>query len=216
MARDVTASGMQPVVDQMSELLGYPVRVTVMEPISHERQTRVAGVLAAVTAAGIVVESAGTMPLFPAEAPATVEVLHGGSLYWCHTKVQPGAAGQYRSMYLALPVEVQTTQRRRFPRVDLDMTVHVLVHDGPRVLEGAIRDISAGGAAVHLTDSLTEGQSVGLVFELGSGLYFQDLGSRVVRCTGTADGSYVVGLEFVCLAHQRAALAAWVNRQLEG
>lgn len=215
MAEGVTASSLSSMLRQLGELCGHPVRVTVMDPKSNERLNRVSGVLTAVDRAGLTVDCVQAISLMPASSPVTVEILEEGNLYFFHTSFNPEGTGR-EQLRLKLPSLVQTTQRRRYPRVDLDIPVHVMVNDGSQAVAAVLRDISAGGASLRFEKPIPEYQRVNLVFHLGTGLFFQNLEAETVRCTGTVDGVYIVALRFFCQPDQEVALAAWVNRQLEG
>jgi hypothetical protein len=204
-----TASDM---LTQIAGMVGHPVRVTILDAHSRERVTRIPGVLVNALAGTLVVECLQPAPAGIANAPVTVELLAGTYLLWCHSTVQ--SAGR-DLCHLALPASVQTVQRRRHPRVDMEIPVHLLVKQGDRVFAAHLRDLSAGGASLRTEAPVAEGEDVALVFSLGSGLFFQDLRAVTVRCAGTPDGSYAIGLQFRCSPEQEAALGAWVHRQLE-
>lgn len=199
---------------QLLQPLGrQAVRVTVMDPTSRERVFRVAGVLVCVSTDLLSVECTHPCPTFPPEAPSTLEILTSGEILFCHTRLHPVQEGRGR-LDLVPPESIQTEQRRKYPRVDLSVPVHVVTGPSGKVLQAQLRDLSAGGAALALQSFLEPGSLVGLVFTLGSGLFFEDLEGEVLRCTPSQSGGWLVGLQFTCNDEKRDLLANWVNRRL--
>lgn len=208
-------SGTDLTVQQLSGLCGHPVRLTILDPLSNERISRISGLLVQVENARIAVDCLSHVPGLPESAPVTLEVLHQGLLHVGKSALCPRQDGWQR-LYLEVPEALQTVHRRQHPRVDLAIPVHVVVNIGTQVLSAVLRDISAGGASLQVGQMLPAAQRVALVFELGSGLFFEDMEAETVRSVATTDGQYIVAVRFFCQADQEAALAAWVSRQLEG
>jgi c-di-GMP-binding flagellar brake protein YcgR len=153
----------------------------------------------------------------PVAAPGTrlsVEVLTNGNLLWFYTTLHSIAGAALDRLLIHAPAGVETVQRRRYPRVDLQVPVHLVLERTGQPISMAFRDLSAGGGALISKIPVAAGERVLLVFDLGSGLCFQDLGAEVVRCTDGPEGRYVVALRFVCEKDQEQALAAWVNAKL--
>lgn len=203
------------IVQMLRPMCSHPVRITVMDPQSRERLFRTAGVLMKVDEDLLAVECLHPTPALPILAPATLEVLSGPEILFCHTTLSQTPSLRLGRLHLVLPAAVQTEQRRRFPRVDLSVPVHVMVHRTGKALEGELRDLSAGGAAVALDEQVEVGDQIAMVFNLGSGLFFEDLEGAVVRCTPSRSDGWVAGIQFRISDKQRDLVAAFVNRQLQ-
>lgn len=215
MHSETAANAVQNSLHVLGELCGHPVRLTVLDPSSRERVERVAGILAGVQSNGMTVDCLRPVPGLAGGAPVAVEVLVNGNLFWCHTTLQSVGGEAMDRLVLRTPASVQTLQRRRHPRVDLDVPVNLVLSRTGDAIRTTFRDLSAGGASLLTATPLSAGEPVQLVFSLGSGLFFQDLAAETVRCTDGPEGKYVVALRFKCDKVHEEALAAWVSGRLE-
>ncbi len=198
------------VVQEFLPLVGQPARLTFDEP-AHGGRKRLTGLLTAVTEASLTVETLGTDSdgLTP-PIPVALEVLVKEDLvcYACTLIKQHN-----NTAYLSLPSKGRMEQRREFPRVDVDLPVHV-GGLALRPVAAQLQDVSAGGACVLSMIPAVPGQQLTLVFNLGSGLFLQGLDAVVVRSTPTSGGTYAIGLRLNASAEQQASLAAWVKKKL--
>ncbi|MFZ5817402.1 MAG: PilZ domain-containing protein [Bacillota bacterium] len=202
------------ILAHLESLRGQPVRITLLDAASRERAGRVHGVLTVVRQTGLTVECVDSVPGTPEGAPLALEAMTRGLQTWFHTNLAATARPGALQLQLALPQKVQTIQRRQFPRVDFHARVHLVVKATGRVVEGALRDLSAGGASIRLSGEVGPGEIVQLMFSLGSGLFFESLTGEILRCHRGPDGSSIVGMRFQCSAEQQALLAQWVNERL--
>jgi hypothetical protein len=209
---DTAAVASELVLAQLMAMRGQPVRITIKDPDSQERLVRIPGLVSGGEGGVLGVECLTPPVSCPVGTPVTAEILAQGQLFWCHTSLAAPGAG--RQLLLQLPITVQTAQRRRYPRLDLNAPVHLVMKEDGRTLSGVFQDLSAGGAALRVNESLQVGQEVRLIFALGSGLFLQDLEAEIVRCALAPDASYVVALLFHCGPEQEQALSTWVSRQL--
>lgn len=115
---------------------------------------------------------------------------------------------QHYQLEITRPDALQVIQRRRFLRADLieSTTVDLLAIDQPVDAEdaltaGILLNLSVGGIACRITtavaDQLTDGQRIGIRFELPGDPQPFYLPARVTNKTPAgSDGQMVLGLEF--------------------
>lgn len=214
MAERMTVPASSLILGRLSDFCGMPVRVTVLDPDSKERLDRVAGVLSAVSALGLTVDCLRVTGPLLSGTPVTLEILVNGNLVWGHSVVLDQQVRGQSLLYLQAPVALETLQRRRHPRIDLEIPLHLVVPRTGETLECLLRDLSAGGAAFQTPEPLGAGESVQLVFDLGTGMFLQDLQAETVRCTDAPGGSYTVAVRFVTGHDYEEKLSAWVDKRL--
>ncbi len=205
-------AGETALFEQFRAMQGQPVRVTVLFPVTRERLTRLPGMLVAVSDGALVVDCTNLFVSIPDQAPVTIEFLVSGKLFWCHTILVK--VDETQRLYLKLPDMLQEQQRRRYPRVDINVSVRLITHDGSINMPAILRDISAGGAYMETTQPIEPGNQVTLVFPLGTGMMFNNIEVEALRCTRLKTESFVVATRFCCSQQQQDELAAWVDRQL--
>lgn len=201
-------------VDVLAQCRGRPVRLSLFDPIYRERVGRYSGMLTDVTEDYLELE---LVDLNEPAAPgtlATLELTRDGQVFWCHSALalaQPAASYAVR---LVWPHAVQTVQRRGAPRVEVNVPLHYVTEGSNLPGEAVMTDISKGGAAIAGKGSVAPGDSISLVFALGSGLFFQDIKARILRVSYGRSGQWTAGLQFVALtAEQERLLADWIRRQ---
>lgn len=203
-----------PTIELLYQYKGCPVRVTMFDPVFRDRVGRYPGVLTEVSEGALTVECLSVPHGAPPGIHVTLELIHDGNLLWCHAHLQGASENQPARLHLSLPMEIQTGQRRRSPRVDAYVPVHYLVGDSRTPVQGVMVDIGAGGTAIEGAASLMRGQIVTLVFSLGSGLFFHDIEAEVLRSTFTRSGTWVAGLRFISLSpEQEHHLEHWIRQR---
>lgn len=206
--------GSGPILEHLVTLGGQPVRVTLLDASSRERTARLHGVLTSIRGTGLTIECVDSVPALVEGTPMAVEAMVKGVQTWFHTSLTSTVRRAASQILLRLPEKVQTIQRRQHPRVDFDAPVHLVLKGIGQVIKGTLRDLSAGGASIRLSGPVVSGEIVQLIFNLGSGLFFENLEGEVLRCAPVPDGSMIVGLQFRCSDEQRDLLAQWVNQRL--
>jgi c-di-GMP-binding flagellar brake protein YcgR len=202
------------VLAHLTALRGQPVRLTLLEANSRERYARLHGVLIAVRGTELTIDCVDSVPALPEGTPVAVEAMVRGVQTWFNTHLSSKVRRSAPQLMLVLPEKLQQVQRRLHPRVDLEGPVHVVVKRTGQVIAATLRDISAGGASIRLPSAVEVGEMIQLIFNLGSGLAFENLKGEVVRCNAAADGGAIIGLMFRCSDEQRETLSQWVNQRL--
>lgn len=216
MSDQLAASASSTVSKFLGDLCGMPVRLTILESDTRNRIFRAAGTLSRVKASSLTVECMRSVPAFQSDVAAAVEVMVNGSLIWFNTTLSPDTAPSHRGeVTLVLPDAVQTLQRRRHPRVDLDVPVQLVINRTGEGIQARVRDLSAGGTALRTQSPVSAGDEVTIRFPLASGMFFRDPVGVTLRCIDDADGDYSVAVQFACSPEQEARIAAWVNQRLE-
>lgn len=208
-----TANTPGKVSEHLNALRGQPVRITLFDA-AGERSARLHGVLAAVHETELTVECVDSVAAMPEGTLMTVEALVRGMQTWFDTRLVTGVRRSGSKLQLRVPEKLQTAQRRLHPRIDYEAPLHLVVKRTGQVIRGVLRDLSAGGASVRLASPVPPGETVQLVFNLGSGLFFENLEGDLLRLSTLPDGSAVVGLQFRISTEQQALLAQWVNQRL--
>ncbi|HWI65038.1 MAG TPA: PilZ domain-containing protein [Symbiobacteriaceae bacterium] len=199
---------------RLAEGLGAPVRVTILDAETRERRFRILGVLSGTDPTGLVVDCVEWVSQPISGATAAIEILVDSRLLWCHTQVSTGAGSDRDRLFARLPEKIHVSQRRRYPRVDIEVQVHLVAQSDRRVIPATMRDISAGGASMIAGAALPVGERVSVICALGSGLYLSDVQAETVRCSDQGDSTYYVAVRFVCDPQQEAMIAAWVTDRI--
>lgn len=93
------------------------------------------------------------------------------------------------------PLAFETIDVRKHPRVRIGAQCTVTCEDGPEV-EGQVRDISVGGAAIALEEPLEKEAIIKATITFQDGNQLKDIQS-IVRNTRPGDGTTVHGIEFL-------------------
>lgn len=209
-ATSVTSGGF----DHLASLRGQPVRLTLLDAASRERSARLHGVLTGVSQAELTIDCVDAVPTLSEGSPLAVEAMVRGVQTWFSTHLVTAVRRSAPQLRLRVPEKVQTVQRRQHPRIDFEAPVHLVLKRTGQVVQGTLRDLSAGGASIRIPAPVVAGEVLQLVFKLGSGLFFENLEGHVLRSAPLPDGSAVVGLQFRCSQEQQALLAQWVTQRL--
>lgn len=204
-----------PLKELLPRFRGCPVRVSLFDPLYGDRLGRYTGLLINVLPDSLRVDCLESLPAVLPDALVTLELVHGGQFYWCHTRLLVAFPHGSHQLQLSWPERLQTAQQRRHPRVDTSLPVHYTVGESQTIRQGVVVNISAGGVALEGAEQLAPGDLVSLVFALGSGLSFQEIRAEVVRSTATRTGSWSSGMQFVGLRpEQERQLMQWVATRL--
>ncbi|MDQ1359098.1 MAG: hypothetical protein QOE07_2329 [Acidimicrobiaceae bacterium] len=213
----------------MSDLLAevFPERVE-LEVVDSEPRVTTMGAMAAFTDRGLIltVADAGAIESFP--TGTKVRGSYGDHSGFCQfvTEVvetqasdSPDAPGIIR---LQPPKQISTTQRRRFVRADVDMTIPCALLDSKNQAflsaPGEVSNLGGGGLKMVIAahPSLVEGSKLALAFFLPGSDPILVLG-RVVQVTVDPEGPATIRLAFTSIdADSRERVERYAYRKLGG
>jgi hypothetical protein len=155
----------------------------------------------------LTVEVAGQGPLPQLDGAVVLEVTLETALLQCYTSVQ---ALHGRLVKLRIPARPHITQRRRFPRVPLFLSITLRPEASSEIPCQAI-NLSLDGAACVMVEPLPPGTSVAINLA-ATGLHPPTLRAQVMRCAPTPNQLWVAGLRFDNLTpDQRLYLGKYLN-----
>jgi uncharacterized protein (TIGR02266 family) len=110
------------------------------------------------------------------------------------------------------PAPGQAQDRRRFPRIQLALTVQLRFPSAEAALESSTVDISEGGVFIRMPNPRAEGTAIRLQLHVGGRVL--EIGGVVVRCTRPGEGEPVgIGVLFTELRPDDAAFVQTLVRE---
>lgn len=192
-------------VEASQGLQGAPARILFLATESGRAYARAAGIMERISESGADLLLMEEAPERPSEL-VMLQILAGEELIWARCEVVEQSLHHYR---LRLLEEPWVGQRRRHQRFEIDLAVSILgLQGGP--VEGRLTDISQGGAAIRSPVGTTVGSQIQLVFQLGTGLFFEDVLASVVRVQRLEE-SFLIGLSFEAPPRVLAKLEEWAK-----
>lgn len=121
----------------------------------------------------------------------------------------PHAAEQGEPTAEAEPGQAQ--ERRRFPRIQLALTVQLRFPSAEAALESSTVDISEGGVFIRMPNPRPEGTVIRLLLHVGERVL--EIGGVVVRCIRSGEGEPVgIGVLFTEMRPDDAAFVQTMVR----
>jgi hypothetical protein len=196
-----------PAEINLRQITGLPAHLQFMEVGSGLRMLTVPCTVIKVDAGEMTVELAGTGPLPAPDGAVVLDVPLETALLQCYTTVR---SLHGRVVRLRTPARPHVTQRRRFPRVALFLSV-TLEPKGYGEIPSQVINLSLEGAACVMAEPLAPGTAV--VIDLAAtGLHPPTLSAQVIRCSPTPNKLWVVGLQFLTLtADQQLYLGKYLS-----
>lgn len=201
-------------IELVRECAGRPARVSLFVPGTAQLLARIHGGIDEVEPQrAIAIDCHGEVARVPSGCPAVVEVMVRGELILLYTTLQ--RADGLHALVLNWPQEVRTQQRRKHPRVDVELPLHFIVGGVPPTRQGMMKNLSAGGLAFTTPEPIVAESELSIAFGLGSGFYLNSIQAHVVRCTALTEGGYQVAVCFVDLPSDTfTPLKEWVQKRL--
>jgi hypothetical protein len=178
----------------LRSLAGLPGRISFTEGIVGNRMTHVACTVNRVDHTEISVELTPGAGVPQPESAVILEVANHIALVQCFTTVL--ASGKSGQLSLRTPARPHVVQRRRFPRIDLFLSI--TLHTPDRSIEDVAAqmiNLSIDGAAIVLTEPLAPGTPIRLNLT-NLGFHPPDVEAVVRRCSPTPSRLWVVGVQF--------------------
>jgi uncharacterized protein (TIGR02266 family) len=112
----------------------------------------------------------------------------------------------------AAPAPEQAQDRRRFPRIQLALTVQLRFPSAEAALESSTVDVSEGGVFIRMPNPRPEGTAIRLQLHVGGRVL--QIGGVVVRCIRPGEGEPVgIGVLFTELRADDAAFVQTLVRE---
>ncbi|HYG59476.1 MAG TPA: PilZ domain-containing protein [Symbiobacteriaceae bacterium] len=181
---------------ELKAVAGLPGRLSYAEGVSGNRMANVSCTIRKVDQAEIILIVVGGATPPPVESAVILEVTDNRALLQCFTSVKVVRGAE---VILRTPSRPHIVQRRRFPRVDVFLSVTLHTPDRPiEAVAAQMINLSMEGAAVVLVEALEPGTPVMLNLA-NLGFYPTEVPSQVRRCTPTPSHLWVIGLQFESL-----------------
>lgn len=178
-------------------IAGQRGRLHFAEHLGGDRMTSLPCLVKKVDRAAILLELASPEAAPQAESAVILEVPNEAALLQCFTTVssrQPGI-----EVTLRTPARPHVVQRRRYPRIDVFLSIMVTLPDRPlEPIPAQMTNLSIDGAACVLSEPVPSGTRVALNLT-GLGLHPPEALASVVRCLPTPNRLWVIGLKFTDL-----------------
>lgn len=196
------------VYHQLRAATGSPARVTLKDPETGITIARVPGLVRRVVVTGFILDL--EIPMFSATAGqrAEVEVLSASALIRCTTVIQELESA--RVLYLEIPEGLDIVQRRRHPRIDVNLEALAQEEEAGRSVPIHIMNLSVGGVGFVSAAAHPPGTTLRLHLNI-AGLNPAEIPVRVVRCELMGPEKWMVGASFQALnPAQEAKLSQYI------
>lgn len=181
----------------LRSLAGLPGRISFTEGIVGNRMTHVTCMVTRVDHTEIALELSPGASVPQPETAVILEVVNHIALVQCFTSVL--ACGKDGHLSLRTPARPHVVQRRRFPRIDVFLSITLHTPDRPiEAVAAQMINLSIDGAAVVLTEPLEPGTPLQLNLT-NLGFHPPDVQAIVRRCSPTPSKLWVVGVQFLGL-----------------
>jgi hypothetical protein len=178
-------------------LIGLPGRLTCAEGFAGSRMTHLPCTVRQVDHREIVLAMPDGVSLPRANSAVVLEVAARLALIQCFTTVR--MRGQDHTIHLHTPARPHVVQRRRYPRVDLFLSVHIFAPERSITpLPAQLINLSQDGAACVIGEPLEPGMPVRIDLS-GIGLFPAEARAEVRRSTPNPAHLWVIGLQFTAL-----------------
>lgn len=175
-------------------IAGLPGRLSFSEGLSGNRMTHVPCTVRKVDHTHIVLDMPDTAARPAPESAVILEVATGRALLQCFTSVR--SIGSGTTVTLRTPARPHVAQRRRFPRVDLFLSITMHTPDRPiEEVAAQMINLSMDGAACVMVEPLQPG--VELMLNLTNlGFHPPEVRAVVRRCNPSPSRLWIIGLQF--------------------
>ena len=181
----------------LNSIAGSRGRLHFSDGLGGDRMISLACHVKKVDRVTILVELASPEAAPQTESAVILEVPSETALLQCFTTVSSRRSGA--EITLRTPARPHVVQRRRFPRVDVFLSITMTLPDrAMEPLPAQMTNLSIDGVACVLSEPIAPGTLVTLNLT-GLGLHPPEARATVVRCLPTPNRLWVIGLKFEAL-----------------
>jgi c-di-GMP-binding flagellar brake protein YcgR len=193
----------------LHSLVGLPGHLTFTHGLIGSHLVTVPCQVKRINRSDIVLQCATQGALPQPESAVILEVANQTALIQCFTTVR--AQTNETQVILRRPARPHIVQRRRYPRVDLFLSIAINTPELPLdTLPAQMINLSIDGTACVLVEPLPLGTTITLDLSI-LGIHPATLEGRVMNCRPNPSHLWVMGVKFLHLSPvQTASLAAYI------
>lgn len=198
------------VYHKLRSTTGCPARLTIHT--GEPSPVTVPGLIRRVVVTGLVVDM--EIPVFELQSGTVldVEIMSKDALVRFRSVLQE--ADSSRTLYLALPDSLESVQRRKHPRIDVQLEALTSGDQTEAMDPVRILNLSIGGVGYVSSQPQLPGDTATLQLS-AVGLSPAEIPIRVVRCEPVGNGQYMVGVAFQTLnPAQETKLSQYISAVL--